>query len=153
MVMRKIGFAALGFGVAFAGAVQAQVLIAGMADGKDAVALDAIKKIEDKVTMPDGAGKVADYVRYYAPGELAGRKLIAGVYVRKDKLADARGTEGAAPVAGADGVFLTTYSKLPRMPAGGCDMVTTYYDTGLQRFFLLQEAGRDAAAARCNAAR
>ncbi len=151
--MRKVGFAALAVGAFFGGPVQAQVLIAGMADGKDAVAPDVIKRVEGSVTMPDGAGKVADYVRYYAPGELAGRKLVAGVYVRKDKLAEARGTDGAAPAAGLDGVFLTTYGKLPRMPAGGCDMVTTYFDTGLQRFFLLQEAGRDAAEARCNSQR
>lgn len=135
------------------GTVRAQVLIAGMADGKDAVTPDAIKKIEQTVTMPDGAGMVGDYARYYAAGDLAGRKLLAGVYIRKTKLAEARIMDGAKPVDGMDGVFLTSYGKLPRMPAGGCDMVTTYYDTGLQRFFMLQEAGRDAAEARCNAAR
>lgn len=149
--MRGIGFAVLGVTV-FAAVAQGQVLIAGMVDGKDAVAPETIKKIEQTLPMPDGAGKVADYVRYYAPGELAGRKLVAGVYVRKDKLAEARSTDGA-PMAGIDGVFLTTYGKLPRMPGGGCDMVTTYFDTGLQRFFPMQEMGRDAREARCNPAR
>ncbi|MBX7200404.1 MAG: hypothetical protein K1X51_13645 [Rhodospirillaceae bacterium] len=155
--MRGVGFAALAATmvapILFSAAAQAQVLIAGMADGKDAVTPDAIRKIEQTVTLPDGAGTVADYARYYAPGDLAGRKLIAGVYVRKAKLSEARIIDGAKPVDGLDGVFLTSYGKLPRMPAGGCDMVTTYYDTGLQRFFMLQEAGRDAAEARCNAAR
>ena len=155
--MRGFGFAILEAAffaaVVLPGAAQAQVLIAGMADGRDAVTPDAIRKIEQTVTMPGGAGKIADYARYYAPGELAGRKLIAGVYVRKTKLSEARGTDGAKPVDGLDGVSLTSYGKLPRMPGGGCDMVTTYYDTGLQRFFMLQEAGRDAAEARCNPAR
>lgn len=150
--MRGIGLGVLGAAI-FAFAAQGQVLIAGSIDGQHPVSLETIRKIEQTVVMPDGAGKVADYARYYAPSELAGRKLIAGVYVLKTKLGEARGTDGAKAVDGADGVFLTTYGKLPRMPGGGCDMVTTYFDIGVQRFFLLQEAGRDARDARCNAAR
>ena len=80
--MRGIGLGMLG-AVVFAVAAQGQVLIAGSIDGQHPVSADTVKKIEGTLVMPDGAAKVADYVRYYAPSELAGRKLIAGVYVLK----------------------------------------------------------------------
>lgn len=150
--MRGIGLGMLGAAV-FAVAAQGQVLIAGSIDGQHPVSPDTVKKIEGTLVMPDGAAKVADYVRYYAPSELAGRKLIAGVYVLKTKLGEARGADGAKALDGVDGAFVTTYGKLPRMSGGGCDMVTTYYDIGLQRFFPMQELGRDARDSRCNAAR
>jgi hypothetical protein len=134
-------------------AAQAQVMIAGLAEGRDAVSPDAIRKIEQRLMMPDGAAKLTDYVRFYAPGQLQDRKLVVGVFVQKSKLQLARNADAATAVDGLNDVFLTSVGKLPKMSAGGCDMVTTYFDVGKQQFMLLQESGRDALEARCNSQR
>jgi hypothetical protein len=81
---------------------------------------ELMDQIERQVRLPEGAGPLASYARYYAwqQREDGFRKVVA-VYVRLD---------GHAP-----GRYWVAENELPLILDGGCSLVALSYDLAAQR--------------------
>jgi len=100
-----------------------------------------VLKIESASVLPPGAGKVAEYDRYYgratmaflAPDGPGERDVIAGVWLKRGPTMPRQ--IGAVPVPGQAGAFsLGSDGNLPLVMDGGCSVLTLYFDLKTETF-------------------
>ena len=83
--------------------------------------IDAVRHVESKVNLPDGAKSMGAYVRFYTGVVENGRKVIEGVYLVRAVVEDMHRT-----VHGD--VNIVAARDMPFINDGGCLMVTVYFD-------------------------
>lgn len=88
-----------------------------------------IRALEAKLLLPERAHVLDDYRRFYAGTVVAGRRTVMAIYVAKTLQAPGQRTPGVeiAP----DIYRVENRDYLPNWQAGGCAVITVYFDTAL----------------------
>ncbi len=128
-----------------AGAARAQMIFVTLLPSPKQISSESIQALEQRVIMPADTAPVTSYDRYYAPGIFEGRDVIVGVFLKRP----ARLRDGTQ-VPGFLSAYATTVEKLPRIPAGGCTVITVYFDLTSASFIKLPMKGKDPQLAVCN---
>jgi hypothetical protein len=102
------------------GSLAAYVLAAAVV--APALTNSTVQQIENAVHLPDGAGPIGSYDRYYAPDVVSGRHVIVGLY-----LATGPGGVGRTHL-------LQHASDLPLgILDGGCEEIRVYWDVATSK--------------------
>jgi hypothetical protein len=103
---------------------------------------EAIRYLEARVRLPEGAQPLEAYDRYYAIDRVGDRTVVHGVYLLRRSFGNIeRG--GMTPVEGRAGALRGDADDLPIVADGGCSVISVYFDTELYEFLMLQESGTD----------
>jgi hypothetical protein len=103
---------------------------------------EAISYLEAHVILPDSAGPLESYDRYYSMGRVGERDVIQGVYLLRRAFGGVE-RNGMAPVSGRLGVFRGAADDLPVVADGGCAVVSVYFDIEARDFLMLQVEGSE----------
>jgi hypothetical protein len=84
-----------------------------------------VQALEGRITMPEGAGPMVDYARFYSAEQRGTHRIVVGIFVINYP-ADTTGTNAVPP-----GAYIVTRRELPAVLDGGCRVVTIQYDVEL----------------------
>jgi hypothetical protein len=83
--------------------------------------VDALRRLERKLTLPPRAQRIASYQRYYTWGTREGHRVLIGVYV-DSRIADGHSGHGS-PIH-----VVASEDELPVIYDGGCAVVNLVVD-------------------------
>lgn len=94
--------------------------------------LQMVEQVEYNVVMPQGSGKLRDYVRFYTGTFARDRKIIMGTYVLPQVLYRHSNFPRTTIRRDRD-IRIVHKNGVPVILGGGCGVVTVFYDMSRQK--------------------